>query len=196
MSMVKIEEVAEIFSGQIMSRITQADGKDGDNTYLFKIIVPKAISSEGLILESEIQNEQVKIIPDERRITKLGDIVIKLSTPFDSATITEKFVGCLVPSFCAIIRHSEKIDNDYLQAFLNSRFCKEQLKAKVAGAVMTILSIGKIGDVNIPLPGLEKQREIGTNYRLVQKRIAIVKEIIDLETKRNDILINDLVKYE
>lgn len=196
MSMVKIEEVAEIFSGQIMSRITSAGDKESDTVHPFRVIVPKAITSDGLILENEIPTEQVKVMPDERRITKVGDIVIKLSTPFDSATITEQFAGCLVPSFCAIIRHGEKIDNDYLQAFLNSRFCKEQLKAKVAGAVMTILSIGKISDVNIPLPSLEQQKEIGANYRIVQKKIAIVKQIIDLETKRNDILINDLVKYE
>ena len=214
MKIVKLGDVIDIYSGQIMSRV-KADKPDstGDNviTTNIKVIVPKAITSDGLISVDEIVEEKIivtdinikdkatgeveYVLPvDNKRITALGDIVIKLSTPFDSATITEETVGCLIPSFCAIIRNRDIVDLDYLQAFLNSKLCKEQLKAKVVGAVMTILSIGKIKEIDIPIPAMEQQIAIGKRYKEAQLKIATLKKIVELEAKRNDIQFINMVK--
>ena len=214
MKIVKLGDVIDIYSGQIMSRV-KADKPEsaGDNvtTTNIKVIVPKAITSDGLISVDEIVEEKIivtdinikdkttgeveYVLPvDNKRITALGDIVIKLSTPFDSATITEETVGCLIPSFCAIIRNKDIVDLDYLQAFLNSKLCKEQLKAKVVGAVMTILSIGKIKEIDIPIPVMEQQIEIGKRYKETQLKIATLKKIVELEAKRNDIQFINMVK--
>ena len=137
---LKISDIAEVVSGQIMSRVSAEKGNEDKTIVEMRVIVPKAITSEGFISAADIPTERLMAMPDERRITKEGDIVIKLSTPFDSATITKEHEGCLIPSFCAIIRKNDDsvVNNDYLQAFLNSELCKEQLRAKVAGAVMTI----------------------------------------------------------
>lgn len=214
MKIVKLGEVIDIYSGQIMSRIKANKPEEtGDyvTTKIMRVIVPKAITSDGLINIQDIVEEKIivtdinilnketgeteLIIPiDSKRITALGDIVIKLSTPFDSATITEETEGCLVPSFCAIIRNKGLIDKDYLQAFLNSKLCKEQLRAKVVGAVMTILSIGKIKEIEVPIPEMEQQIIIGKNYREAQNKISTLKKIVELETKRNDIQFINMVK--
>lgn len=214
MKIVKLGEVIDIYSGQIMSRV-KADKPESTGDYVattdIKVIVPKAITSDGLISIDEIVEEKIivtdinvkdksageieQILPiDNKRITALGDIVIKLSTPFDSATITEETTGCLIPSFCAIIRNKDIVNLDYLQAFLNSKLCKEQLKAKVVGAVMTILSIGKIREVEIPIPDMEQQVSIGKRYRETQLKISTLKKIVDLEAKRNDIQFINMVK--
>lgn len=81
-----------------------------------------------------------------------------------------------------------------LQAFLNSKLCKEQLKAKVVGAVMTILSIGKIKEIDIPIPAMEQQIAIGKRYKETQLKIATLKKIVELEAKRNDIQFINMVK--
>jgi restriction endonuclease S subunit len=176
-----------------------------------KVIVPKAITPEGLINLEDIVEEKIIVTDiniidketgetefvmpiDSKRITSLGDIVIKLSTPFDSATITEDTIGCLIPSFCAIIRNKGLIDEDYLQAFLNSKLCKDQLRAKVVGTVMTILSIGKIKEIEIPIPETDQQIAIGKRYREAQTKISTLKKIVELETKRNDIQFINMVK--
>lgn len=187
---LKLGDVTEIYSGQIMSRISAEKGKEDKAAAEIRLIVPKAITSEGLINAEDVPTERLVVMPDERRITKEGDIVIKLSTPFDSATITKEFVGCLVPSFCAIIRkeEGERVYNDYLQAFLNSELCKEQLRAKVAGAVMTILSVAKIKEVEIPIVHNYDQIVIGERYRATQEKIKTLRQIIELEEKRNDII--------
>lgn len=193
MKMLKLGELVEIYSGQIMSRIV-VDSNIKEEGIEFRVITPKAISQDGLILKEELPSEILKTAPDVNRITEVGDIVIKLSTPYDSATITKETVGCVVPSFCAILRNIKGVDKDYLQAFLSSKLCKEQLKSKVVGSVMTILSVGKIKDIDVPIPSLREQEEIGNRYREVQNRIVTLKKIVELESKRNDILFNNMVK--
>lgn len=187
-----LENYVEIVSGQIMTRITTKD--DAESIGVCKVIIPKAITSDGFISIEDLPEEKIKLEPPTDRITRVNDIVIKLSTPFDSAIITEETAGCIVPSFCAIIRNQDSIDLHYLRAFLASKYCKEQLKAKVTGAVMSILSIGKIKSIEIPVPDLSEQEQIGMHYNEVQEKLQTMNQIISLEKKRNDILFQELAK--
>ena len=59
---------------------------------------------------------------------------------------------------------------------------------------MSILSIGKIKSIDIPVPNLDEQKRIGERYRSVQEKIAIMNQIISLENKRNDVVFQELVK--
>ena len=62
---------------------------------------------------------------------------------------------------------------------------------------MAMLSVGKIKSVYIPVPEMKKQREIGNHFLDTQKNLRIVRQIIALEQKKNDIYFRDLVKsYE
>lgn len=193
MTITQLENFVDITSGQIMTRVTAKD--DADNSVgTWKVVIPKAITSDGFISLDDMPEERLKAEPPMDRITKVGDIVIKLSTPFDSAIITEETAGCVVPSFCAIIRSNGILNIDYLRAYLASKYCKDQMKAKVAGAVMSILSIGKIKSIDIPVPRMEVQREIGERYKNVQEKILIMNQIIALENKRNDVVFQELIK--
>lgn len=193
---MKIEQFGnfvEITSGQIMTRLTAKDD-ESESIGTWKVVIPKAITSDGFISIEDMPEEKLKSEPPKDRITKVDDIVIKLSTPFDSAIVTEETAGCLVPSFCAIIRNNGNLNLDYLRSYLASKYCKEQLKSRVTGAVMSILSIGKIKSIDIPVPNLDEQKRIGERYRSVQEKIAIMNQIISLENKRNDVVFQELVK--
>lgn len=192
MKLVKLENFVDVVGGQIMTRVTV--GEKDEKVGSWKVVIPKAISSDGLVNVDVMPVEDLKAEPDEKKITAVGDIVIKLSSPFDSAVVTEEAVGCIVPSFCAIIRNKGELDNYFLSAFLNSVYCKEQLKANVSGGtVMSILSNGKIKDVMIPVPSKQKQIEIGERYKKSLEKIRIVNEIVELETQRNDIVFQELL---
>lgn len=213
MRVIKLGDVVDVFSGQVMSRVI-ADPLKVTNDYIttisVRVIMPKAITAEGLINEADLIEEDIKVKDinnhsnkmdiestssvDKKYFTKVNDIVVKLSAPFDSATITKETQGCVVPSFCAIIRNRDLVNLDYLQAFLNSRLCKDQLKSKVSGSVNTILTIGKIKDIEIPIPDNVQQIEIGNRYRETQNKISILNEIVKLEVKRNDIQFINMVK--
>lgn len=183
-----------ITTGQIMSRVTAKQEAGDEVTERRKVIIPRAINPDGSITVEELPEESLRVEPDPGKITRSGDIVIKLSTPYDAAIVDETTEGCIVPSFCAIIRNDSEIDNGYLLAFLNSKECKAQLMRQVAGGVMTILSVGKIKNVDMPVPPLSRQVDIGNAFFESKAKINTIKRIMELEAKRNDALIEELVR--
>lgn len=195
MERIKIGDTGiRVTTGQIMSRISAKEGAGEEVIQSRRVIIPKAINPDGSISIEDLPEENLKTEPDENKITKSGDIVIKLSTPYDAAIVDEATEGCIVPSFCAIIRNDSDIDNKYLLAFLNSKECKRQLMAQVAGGVMTILSVGKVKNVMMPVPSIDKQVEIGEAFFEARMKISIIRRIMELEAKRNDALIEELVR--
>lgn len=182
-----------ITTGQIMSRVTASENGLDEVVETRKVIIPKSINADGTISEEVLPEENLRVEADPKKLTVEGDIVLKLSTPYDAARVDASTEGCLVPSFCAIVKNNDKdLDTDYLLAFLNSSNCKTQLSNQVSGAVMTVLSVGKVKNVEIPIPPMEKQHEIGEAFYESQAKIKTIKRIMELEAKRNDALINEL----
>lgn len=187
----------EIVSGQIMSRLTVREGSDDDVVAVLKVVVPKCIHGDGSIAVEEMPEERLHTAPDLKRMTEPGDIVMKLSTPYDAARVDEDSAACVVPSFCAIIKSSGELNPDYLLAFLNSSSCKKQIKTMVAGATMAMLSVGKVKSIRIPVPEVQIQHAIGGSFMETQDKVHILEKIISLEQKKNDIYFRDMVSsYE
>ncbi len=199
MKQLRIKDIKgiRVISGQIMSRVTASTKNGEESIGTYKVIIPKCINSDGTLTLADMAEEELKTVPDEKRVTKAGDIVMKLSTPYSAAMIDKSSEGCLVPSFCAIVKCSDPdIDPDYLLAFINSELCKDQLKRQVAGAVMTVLSVGKVSDVLIPVPSIEKQKQVAAEYMESQRKLMVIREIMALTEKRNDVVFKDLVKED
>ena len=115
------------------------------------------------------------------------------------ARINESAEGCIVPSFCVIIRPEDSkaiadriVLPDYLVAFLNSSTCKDQLDSAVQGTVMTILSVGKVREISVPIPDEGKQHAIAMTYLETQYRISLLEEIQKLEKMKNDAVFAEL----
>lgn len=173
-----------IIGGQITSRIEAKDISEKYDT--MKVLVPKAISN-GKINSEELGTLDVKIDVDSKRITKEGDIVIKLSTPYDACIITKDDEGLLVPSFCAIINNvPENIIKEYLLAYLNSKSCLMQIKKLVTGSTIAILSSGLIKKITIPVPDLQVQKEIAKTYIESLEKIKLLEKITKLEKEYLD----------
>ena len=98
-----LENIASVTAGQIMTRVT-AD-KDAGNQVVenVKVLVPKAIVS-GVIVKEDLGNAELGKQIDEEKYTHEGDVVIKLSTPYDAAYVNKENAGIVIPSFCAAIR--------------------------------------------------------------------------------------------
>lgn len=191
---MRISECSVIIGGQIMSRVTANIEKDDDIVEKRKVLIPKCIHSDGTITAEDMPEENLKVAADPKRLTQIDDIVMKLSTPYDAGLVTEVTAGAIVPSFCAIMKTNGTIERDYLLAFLNSSACKDQLRIQVSGSIMTVLSVGRIGNVLVPIPTIKEQQEIGRRFTETAEKLAILKKITELEAKRNDIIFKELTK--
>ncbi len=194
LNMMKLSDCAKIVGGQIMSRVTANVEKGDEVVETRKVVIPKCIHSDGTIVVEDMPEEDLKVAADTKKLTQAGDIVIKLSTPYDAGLVTDETAGAIVPSFCAIIKLKESVDHNYLLAFLNSSTCKDQLRMQVSGAIMTVLSVGKVGGVEVPFPSINEQQAIGTRFVETANRLAILRKITALEVKRNDVTFKEMIK--
>lgn len=195
LSMKKLSECGvKIIGGQIMTRVTANTEKGDEVIETRKVLVPKCIHSDGTITAEDMPEEALKVSADPKKLTQAGDIVMKLSTPYDAGLVTAETEGAIVPSFCAILKSDNSVNQDYLLAFLNSSACKDQLRMQVSGAVMTVLSVGKIGNVDVPVPSENEQHAIGGRFVETANRLAVLQKIAALEAKRNDIVFKEMIK--
>ena len=173
----------EIISGQITSRIEEKD--ESKVTEVAKVLIPKAIE-RGRVNHENLGTINISEELDSRRLTRIGDIVMKLSTPYESCLITEEDEGLLVPSFCVIFRLDEscKINKSYLVAFLNSKHCESQIKVLVSGATMPILSTGTVRKINVVIPEVKKQEQMGLDFIKTVSKEKLLKKIIELEYEK------------
>ena len=174
-----LENIADVIAGQIMTRVTE-DNNDGEPV---QVLAPKAISN-GIIIKEDLGKAVLSKDVDENKYTKEGDVVIKLSTPYDAAYLTSKDIGLVIPSFCATIRilNDNLIDAKYLSAFLNTSYVRNQLTAKVVGSSRPMIKISDIRALEIPEVSIEDMRDIGEAYILSGRKKEILLEMVQTES--------------
>lgn len=189
MQEMNIGNLVDVVGGIITSRISAKE--DEQSAGEMKVLIPKAISNGG------VSKEDLGVLNlstaadgsmDKKKLTQEGDIVLKLSTPYDACAITAEDVGLVVPSFCAILRKKAdaNIDLNYLLAFLNSGLGNSRLKEFVNSATIAILSIGSLKKVLVPQTTSENQKKIGDEYIQQVNQVKLLKKLVLLESEKND----------
>lgn len=189
--MKTLKEICTLSSGSIITRLT-ADRIRGEvaNDIGRKTIVSKTVE-KGYISDADVVVNDYKEIPNDNKLTKEGDIVIKLAAPYRAALIDKEHEGMFISSFCSVIRDlSKDVNPYYLTAYLNSDVCVAQLEQRAVGSVMKMLSNGKLGDLPVPVPNMETQVEIGDYFEKSVKNIALLEKITKLEQEKLNALIH------
>ena len=179
-----LDKIASVIAGQIMTRVT-ADKDAGDQVVeSVKVLIPKAISS-GVIVKEDLGDAELSKQIDEDKYTHEGDVVIKLSTPYDAAYVNAEDAGIAIPSFCAAIRITDenKLDAQYLSAFLNSSYVRDELTAKVVGSTRPMIKITDIRALEVPELNMKDMQDIGKAFVLSGQKKATLQEMINNETK-------------
>lgn len=179
-----LENIASVTAGQIMTRVT-ADKDAGEQVVeSVKVLVPKAIVS-GVIVKEDLGDAELGKQIDEEKYTHEGDVVIKLSTPYDATYVNEENAGIAIPSFCAAIRitDNDKVDARYLTAFLNSSYVRDELTAKVVGSARPMIKITDIRALEVPELNMKDMQDIGKAFVLSGLKKATLQKMIDNETR-------------
>lgn len=187
---MKLKDIADCIITGVLTRRVVYDGEDNDSSLKEgKILVPKAID-DGLIDHSLLQRVKLDKEVKDKFYTKKGDVIMKLSTPYDSCFIDrEEDEGLIVPSFSLIIR-GLKSDYDpyFIMAFLSSRYAWNQIERLRSGRAITILSNESVAELEVPeFKKLERER-ISERYKNYLEFKRMSSEIIELEKERNDVM--------
>ena len=187
---MKLKDIADCIITGVLTRRVVYDGEYNDSSLKEgKILVPKAID-DGLIDHSLLQRVKLDKEVKDKFYTKKGDVIMKLSTPYDSCFIDrEEDEGLIVPSFSLIIR-GLKADYDpyFIMAFLSSRYAWNQIERLRSGRTITILSNESVAELEVPeFKKLERER-ISERYKNYLEFKRMSSEIIELEKERNDVM--------
>lgn len=175
--MKRLMDICELVtSGQIMSRVSLEEGKKGKSKEeqavieTAKAVIPKAITG-GIIDDNELADVQLVKAVDANKRTTVGDIVVKLSTPYDSAVVATGQTDLIATSFCALIKG---LSNNYLPefvcAYLNTQMVKEKLKATTSGSTIPLLRVGDLKLLEIPEIDIETQQKAVNAISLNSRR--------------------------
>lgn len=177
---MRLEDIANVIAGQIMTRVTD-ENNEGESV---QVLVPKAIVG-GIIVKEDLGKAVLSKSVDEDKYTQEGDVVIKLSTPYDAAYVTAEDAGIVIPSFCATIRITKEnlMDAKYLSAFLNTSYVRNQLTAKVVGSARPMIKITDVRALEIPKVSMKDMRDIGEAYMLSGMKKVTLLEMIATESK-------------
>ena len=189
--MIMLGDIAAVTVGQILTRVISKsnDGK------AVPVLQTKAVTA-GVINKEDLGQAVLSREVDEDKYTKEGDIVIKLSTPYDAAYVTADMAGLVIPSFCAVIRVIKDgvADVKFLSAFLNTKYVKEQLLSKVVGSAKPMIKVADIKELNIPLVAAGDMKDIGEAYMLSGKKRLLLNEMIRAEEKLMESIVLASVK--
>lgn len=172
-----LSEIFEINTGLVLSR---KESKT-DAYIAYKQISLKSINDEGFILESELEEFRSQEEIKSKYITKIGDIVIRLTTPYTVVSITKETEGLLVNSYCAILRSKfSNISSKYIAIYLNSGKLIEQFRKEAIGSIVQIIKISSLKNYVIDyIPNEKKQIEVVKLNELLQEEILIYEELLE-----------------
>lgn len=189
MQELRIDDLVDVVGGVITSRVSAKEEEQSSGEV--KVLVPKAIS-DGAVSADDLGILNLSMSTegslDQKKMTQEGDIVLKLSTPYDACMISAEDTGLVVPSFCAILRKKKdsNVDLNYLLAFLNSGLGNSRLKEFVNNATIAILSIGSLKKVLVPIASKKEQKRIGDEYIQRINQVKLLKKLVLLENEKND----------
>lgn len=185
---MKLGDIATITAGQIMTRVSNNSKKIENDSV--KVLAPSAIA-EGAVIDENLGIANLIKGVDDDKITHENDLVIKLSTPYDSAIIDKAHEGLIIPSFCAAIRLKEdtRYSLKFLCAVLNSSYIRDLLAGMVQGSVRPMIRISDVRELELPNIEPARMEQIGEAFVLSGQKRAILSEMILNEKKIMDDMI-------
>lgn len=176
---MKLEDVANISIGILTSREKNQYGE-----YEYKIFN----------LKNYDEKEEYEIVKMPRnlqsKLTKKGDILIKLIYPNRVIYIGEDMENLLVPSQMCLIRvDKNKANPQFLKWYLESDIGRQNLLQGITGSIIPKISVSSLRKIEIPKISIEKQNETAELIELWGKEKRILEEIIN----QKDCLYNNMI---
>lgn len=112
----------------------------------------------------------------ERYFLKDNSVIISRLSPFKIGSVGKLKTNVLANGNLFFLEIDEnKINKDFLTAYLQSRIGLREIEKYVKGSTMKTISIRDLEKVKIPKISMEKQIEIGENFVLLNSELKAVK---------------------
>ena len=161
----RLGDLCDIVVGMPLSRARRIPESSSGETV--GVITQKTLTADGIDLE-EVSYE---VLGQVRKacITSPGDVIVKLTTPYDCAYINSDCAGLLVVSAAAILRpRTRSVNMRWIAAVLGTPQLKEELRLASIGASIQMIKKSGLANLVIPVPSVEKQEHVASVHERVE----------------------------
>ena len=173
-----IGEVALIRTGIVVSRLKKETIQS--QTSYYKVLNLKAVADEGYIIKENIEETELPCIEKENCFTQMGDILVRLSSPYTAVMIKEKeLCDLVIPSHFAVIRVDKtKAIPEYVYWLLkrDKNIGRIILSSSGSTALGTISS-GALANLPMKEISLSKQKAIGELLLLMEREQELLNKL-------------------
>jgi len=188
-----IGEIAVVRTGLVTAR--KKKDVSSLRIYDYRLLNLKCIANEGYIYESNIEPYELSEELKDDYLTRMGDILVRLSAPYTAVLIDQpNLCGIVVPSHFAIIRVDERYAvPEYI--FWSLRRDKNRITMMQNSSGSTAfgtISSGLIASLPITLLPLQKQKIIGDLLRLSEREQELLTNLAEEKKTYNTLLLNQI----
>ena len=181
----KLGDIAKIYTGVRVSRV-----QDG-HTRLMPVL--KRTSEENSS-KLEYEMEEISIDIDPKYLSEKDDILILLSGSNNITKIERE--GFVIPMYYAIVKVNYGYDPDFIYHILKSEVFPRELNRLMEGTSLKIIKSRDLKEMVLPVPDYETQKDYGELFKLMDKRIELKKEAIQIEEEIQQSIIDNLLRGE
>jgi len=192
---MKMDQISEIQTGLVLAR-KKAISKDKETTK-YKLLTLKSIGPVGLLnpdfLDIFVSNSQL----EKKYITKEGDIIIRLTSPYTSLVIDSDAKGIVIPSNFAIIRlMSELFCPEYISLYLNSEKVNRVFHKSAISTTIPLIKTSFLRNIDIVEKPLKIQEEIIEFNKLQHKEEMLLNNLKQEKKKLAQTYISKIIMEE
>ena len=193
--MVKLNDIAEIKSGLVLSRKKAEAHSPFEHSY--KIVSLKSFTEDAYyddaFADEFISSEQIN---EDYKVSR-GDILLRLREPNFAVYIDKEYSELVYTSLMVRIRvKSDKFDPHFVAHYLNSSAVKKALAPDISGTAIAMISVASINNLKVPLINLQTQNKIVKYLNLVRQESEILQNLTAVKQKYHKSIFENLIKKE
>ena len=188
-----INDIAVVRTGLVTARKKKDAALLG--TYKYQLLNLRCIANEGYIDKDYIEPYELSEELKDDYLTRMGDILIRLSAPYTAVMINKpELCGLVVPSHFAIIRVDERYAlPGYVFWVLRREKNKITMMQNSSGSTaFGTISSGLISSLPITLLPLHEQQIIGELLCLSEREQELLQKLSEEKKTYNALLLNKI----
>ena len=188
-----INDIAVVRTGLVTARKKKDAASLG--TYKYQLLNLRCIANEGYIDKNYIEPYELSEELKDDYLTRMGDILIRLSAPYTAVLINKsELCGIVVPSHFAIIRVDERYAlPGYVFWVLRREKNKITMMQNSSGSTaFGTISSGLISSLPITLLPLHEQQIIGELLCLSEREQELLQKLSEEKKIYNTLLLNQI----
>lgn len=179
---MKLKNLIIVRSGLVVTRKSTKE----DTGYSYQQLTLKSFRPQCSLDMSELTEFKSSSPLDQRYLTQVGDVIMRLTAPYTAVLIDLKTAGIVITSNFAILRQTAEVFYpQYLWFLMSDREVKRELEQGTSSTMMGSIRPQVIGDLVVDMVPMQEQEQLGAFYVLSTREQLLLDELQQEKLKYN-----------